>query len=324
MIKITGKYFRAALLGGCLLFTLESCSLPLTGTTGGGGYSAAATAVIASSEKNRTEQALGSGIWQAKTAEGTPYAEVWAENIDTFMTELEAIQSVAEERGVKLTGAEKKAMNRAADEYMQALTDGDKENLGGVTKEDVRKLYQDYLLAQRTAEDVSGNEALEVSDSEAKVIRVLYAVSDDRDAAQAVHDAAESGTDFATAARAEGLEVQNASPCRGECGDDPDEKTLEDAEFALAEGEESGVVESGGKYYVIRCVDDYDETATAARKEQMFRARLAAAFEQLLGGRVQKAASASDFRRAAAEYVKLQCPSEADFFEIYHKYADSL
>ena len=35
----------------------------------------------------------------------------------------------------------------------------------------------------------------------------------------------------------------------------------------------SGVVEENGKYYVILCVNDYDEAATQERKEWMVRQR---------------------------------------------------
>lgn len=48
--------------------------------------------------------------------------------------------------------------------------------------------------------------------------------------------------------------------------------------FSMASGEVSPVVEDGGKYYILRCENDYDEAATRVRKEQMIREKRSAAF----------------------------------------------
>ncbi len=54
--------------------------------------------------------------------------------------------------------------------------------------------------------------------------------------------------------------------------------------FSMASGEVSPVVEDGGKYYILRCENDYDEAATRVRKEQMIQGKEKRCLLQLLPG----------------------------------------
>ena len=124
-------------------------------------------------------------------------------------------------------------------------------------------------------ETITGDMNLEVSDSEAKVISVAQIQVSDRTRAEEIRSKIqEEGMDFFAAAKeySEDPEIKKQL-WYGLMGEEY-EKTA----FSMASGEVSPVVEDGGKYYILRCENDYDEAATRVRKEQMIREKRSAAF----------------------------------------------
>ena len=58
-------------------------------------------------------------------------------------------------------------------------------------------------------------------------------------------------------------------------------ENYEEAAFALEEGQISAPVESEGKYYIIKCIDSYNEEETAKRKSELSLARKDQAFRSI-------------------------------------------
>ena len=289
--------------------------------------------MIASTEKNRWEDVFGDGIWDVRTEEGTTYREELSREVDVFMRDLSVVCAAAEDAKTDLDRSETKAMRSAASEYYDCLSDEDREALGGVGKDDILALFEDYRLAQKYAQSLSESDALEVSDSEAKVIRVLSVAADDEETAEKFSSLVSGGEDFTAAARSLGLTAEEQAVGRGECGtEDFEAKALEDAEFALAEGGITDVMPSGGKYYVVKCIDDYDEEATYARRERISRQRLSLALYKICASYDEPAAPATPAALGTVENESAEisvadlpdCPEEADFFAIYEKYAAEL
>ncbi len=323
-MKHFGKLMGAAFLAGCLLLT-PGCAVPGSGGGKLEKYSSAQRAVIASTERNRWEEAFGSGILEMKTGEGTTFADELSSEVDGFMRDLRVVCAACGDHGVTLNRQEAKAAKSAAAEYDGSLTDAGRENLGGVSREEIQELYHDYLLAVKYAGELSGSGPLEVSDSEAKVIRVLRAAADDQETAEKLREAAAAGKDFTAEARALGLSPEECAVGRGECGtDDVEAKALEDAEFALARGDVTGVMPSGGKYYVAKCIDDYDEEATEERRERIGRQRVGAAMKKICSSYGEpEEPEGTPASLEPAESLP-DCPPEADFFAIFEKYRADL
>ena len=157
---------------------------------------------------------------------------------------------------------------------------------------------------------------LEVSDSEAKVIQISEVRTADREAAQAVSDSIEAGASLEKAAASEGLEVSSAKIGRADRGEDYDY-----AAFALETGEVSKVVEDQGEYCVIRCDNDYDQEATAQRKEQIYDARRQKAFQDIYSGFKEGITLNDSVKDWEALTLGGEAHAEnADFFEIYRKH----
>ena len=64
-------------------------------------------------------------------------------------------------------------------------------------------------------------------------------------------------------------------------GDRRTADALEEASFALEQDQVSGIVEQDGVYYILKCVNAYDQEATAARKEQMEEDRKKQVFQSI-------------------------------------------
>ena len=135
-----------------------------------------------------------------------------------------------------------------------------------IDRDVVESLYEDYWKAERLVETLTESVNLEVSDSEAKVITVDEIVLSDKDQAdEALKKVQMEGTDFMIVAK----EVSEDQEIEKKISRGLRPEAYEKAAYALATGETSDVIEADGKYYILRCVNDYDEAATKVRKEEM-------------------------------------------------------
>ena len=173
-------------------------------------------------------------------------------------------------------------------------------------------------LAEKLAGQLTDNVALEVSDSEAKVIHVKQIKTSDESEADAFQRAAsQEDADFQSCAEEAGLTVSDRVLGRGDESD-----AYEKEAFSLAEGAVSQVIHADDAYYVLKCTDDYDEDETAARKERIYEERKKRAFQEIYD-RFSNTISVSyssglwDSLDLTSEFEK----NDADFFEIYAEYA---
>lgn len=208
-------------------------------------------------------------------------------------------------------------MDRAAADYFGRLPQSAIDSMG-VTEADVQHIYEDYGLAEKLAGQLTDNVALEVSDSEAKVIHVSQIKTSDESEADAFQRAAsQEDADFQSCAEEAGLTVSDRVLGRGDESD-----AYEKEAFSLAEGAVSQVIHADDAYYVLKCTDDYDEDETAARKERIYEERKKRAFQEIYD-RFSNTISVSyssglwDSLDLTSEFEK----NDADFFEIYAEYA---
>ena len=282
-----GKGRRAAALAGAAL--LGAAAL-LTGCQGGlpifsrvkevEGYPLNQAMIVAATERNCYQEAYTDQLWDAVLdEEGTTAETFLLRQVEVFLKELKLVSQMAEEQGIGLDGEEQALVAQLAEEYYSGLTEGDLAYLG-VTQEDVEILYGDYALADKAVTELTGGADLEVSDSEAKVIGLQQIeVWDEATAERVWALTQEEGANFVSIAREYSVnpEIQRKL-ARGEGG-----QALEEAAFALAEGEVSGVIQSGQVYYIVKCVDDYDEEATRERKGELELLKKEQAFQEIYG-----------------------------------------
>lgn len=222
--------------------------------------------LIVATERNRYEQIYTSQIWDARVSEdGTTFQDYLLEQIRLFSEDILVIRAMADAYGITLDNGEKEQLRRLAQDYYSQLSAADKAYTGA-KEEDVLSLYQNYCLASKTVMELTKDAALEISDNEAKVIQLQQIVLPDRETAREVLMQAQAeGADFAALARANSLEDEIRRELgRGEAG-----PALEAEAFSLETGEISQVVEEGARFYILKCMNDYDQDATIKRKAEL-------------------------------------------------------
>ena len=276
-------------------------------------YGKAETMVIVTTERLRYEELYTDKIWDTVVDEsGTTFGETLMSQIHDFLKELKTMSRMADEEKITLSGKERELVKQAAAQYMENLKNaGDGSE---IDRDVVESLYEDYWKAERLVETLTESVNLEVSDSEAKVITVDEIVLSDRNQAdETLKKVQTEGTDFLTVAKAvsEAQEIEKKIS-RGMRSD-----AYEQAAYALSTGEISDVIESDGKYYILRCVNDYDEAATKARKEEMVREKRNEVFYETYSEYAAKVHLAKDDSLWKNLSITDGERTSADFFEIF-------
>lgn len=233
---------------------------------------------VAATERNRYQNVYTEQIWSAASGTGDLDFEAQLMNqIQEFFTEMTLVCAMAEEEQLELTAQETDAIGQLSREYFAQLTGGDRDFLQ-VSQQEIYELYSAYHRANRMVEEMTAQENLEISDAQAKVIQVQEIVLLDADRAkEALAAASAEGADFETVLR-QYSEEGGGTVSMGRT-EEPD--ALEEAAFALEQDQVSGIVEQDGVYYILKCVNAYDQEATAARKEQMEEDRKKQVFQSI-------------------------------------------
>ena len=285
-------------------------------------YGKAETMVIVTTERLRYEELYTDKIWDTVVDEsGTTFEETLLSQIHDFLKELKTMSRMADEEKVTLSGKERELAKQAAAQYMKELKNAGESS--EIDKDVVESLYEDYWKTEKLVETLTGSVNLEVSDSEAKVITVDEIVLSDKDQAdEALKKAQMEGTDFMTVAK----EVSEDQEIEKKISRGLRPEAYEKAAYALATGEISDVIEADGKYYILRCVNDYDEAATKIRKEEMVREKRNEAFYETYSEYAAKVHLAKDDSLWKNLSITDGERTSADFFEIFEtvcKGADS-
>lgn len=285
-------------------------------------YGKAETMVIVTTERLRYEELYTDKIWDTVVDElGTTFEETLLSQIHDFLKELKTMSRMADEEKVTLSGKERELAKQAAAQYMEELKNAGESS--EIDKDVVESLYEDYWKAEKLVETLTDSVNLEVSDSEAKVITVDEIVlSDKNQADEALKKVQTEGTDFMTVAK----EVSEDQEIEKKISRGLRPEAYEKAAYALSTGETSDVIEADGKYYILRCVNDYDEAATKVRKEEMIREKKNEAFYETYSEYAAKVHLAKDDSLWKNLSITDGEKTSADFFEIFEtvcKGADS-
>jgi foldase protein PrsA len=277
-------------------------------------YSLPQSMIILATERNRYQTIYTSQIWGIDLPGDQNFESYLVDQVKEFLQEMKMMNLLAENKGVTLTSGEKEKVRKASDEYFESLTKEDISYMK-VTQEDVRTMYEQYYLSNKVVTELTKDMNLEISDSEAKVIIVDEIVLKDKEQADHVLSLVTAeGADFSALAREYSIEeLVERQIGRGEVS-----KPYEEAAFALLAGDISPVVEEKGTYYIIKCVNDYDETATQERKSGLYRTRKKEAFDQIYNKfKEEHPITFSNEIWKDVKFSKEDKTTTTNFFEIY-------
>lgn len=242
------------------------------------GYTDSQTMLIIATERNRYRQIYTDQIWQVQVSEdGDTFQSYLLGEIQEFLRELKTMNLLADQEDITLTSQEKEQLRELADKYYASLTQEDRTYIGA-DKDDVYTMYEAYHRANKLVDELTRDVNLEISDSEAKVITVQEIKLSDGERAREVYgQVTAEGADFATIART----VSEDSTIDKSVGRSERSKSYEDPVFALEAGQISPVFEENGAWYIVKCINDYDEAATLERKQKLALQRKNLAFSQI-------------------------------------------
>lgn len=266
--------------------------------------------------QNQYEAVFGEEIWSAKGA-GTSLEEEAKDQVLAQLAQIKAMTLLAEEKGIVLESIEEDRAKAAGKEYFASLNDTEK-NLLGVEEKTVIEMYREYALAQKVYKQIVANVNPEISDDEARTITVLIIRLTDREKAKEVWEKAQQeGVDFESLATTESEDTAvRLSFGKGEIA-----QPIETAAFNLGKNEMSDIVESDGSFYILKCINTFDEAQTQLNKEKILEERQKEAFNQEYHAFVDALTrQINDELWDSVSFIRDENVTTDCFFEIYATY----
>ncbi|WP_130837652.1 peptidylprolyl isomerase [Lachnoclostridium sp. Marseille-P6806] len=274
---------------------------------------------------------LGDGLWNGgehKTLCGRMENVMLAR-----LSRVKALNLMAAGRGIALEETDREDAAEAAAEYYASLS-GEERERTGITEETLAAMYGEYALALRCYEYVTASIRTEISDDEARIVRVrsiLFRAGDGSGdspdgtararalaAAQSVLREIRAGGDF------DSLLLQYNEDSRSEyslsrSGEETSDALTETA-FSLDNGEISDVIETEEGYRIVRCISNFDRAETENNKARLLESRRAAAFGEQYDQFAEQVES--DMNRSAMEEIHPPdgaVPERESFFECFDR-----
>lgn len=271
----------------------------------GSTFSVSEAMLYLTTEKNLYEQSFGTDIWDKKIGDVT-FEEYVKNSVKNQLAEIKTMNLLAKEKKIKLSDEEKEKAESDAKNYFDALTDTEKKYMD-VKLETVSKAYMEYRLAEKVYEELVKDINPEISDADAKVIKVasIYAKTytidaegnrveyTDEEKANSRQDIEELLTEINNGGDFMSIAANNtdADQVEYQFGKGEMIKEFEDAAFLLKTDETSGIIETPDGYYIIKCISDYMADETQENKNVMIQNKKNEAFKEIYNPFVEKLSS---------------------------------
>lgn len=286
--------------------------------------------------QNQYESLYGPEIWQTKINDRT-LAESVKETILADLSQVKAMNLLAEKYGVQLSAQELETILQAATEYYESLNDTEIAILG-VTPEIVNGMYQEYALSQKVYDYIIKDINPEISDDEARTVTVdhIYIKTYEMDgtgtkidfSGEKKQEAYAKAQEILALAKEENsdfkeLVLQYSDGDKGSYsfGKGETEPELEEAAFSLATGEISDIIETEYGYHIMKCINTLDKEQTDANKKRIVEEKR----EEVFGEEYDAFAKdlTKDLNTSLWKSIGLvedEQVTTQDFFVIYRKY----
>ncbi len=251
--------------------------------------------------REQYEGYFGSEVWAVDFGNGKTFADMCKEDILNEIVQLKVITSMAESQGVLVTEDEADEIADTVREQMEEISDYDILRYH-IDTELLESIYHDNYLSSKIFDVITSDVDTMVSDDEARQaeLQVLALLTDGTDKnrneiamteeeraaigekAKELWEQAEEGADFESLATVHSdLAETSFIIGRGDWKEEYDRALFDEAAFSLKTGEISEVIDGPHGFYIIRCVNELDEDATAQAKEEIINERQDTAFRKL-------------------------------------------
>ena len=277
---------------------------------------------------NAYEDTFGSGLWDA----APEAAQTVRDEALGSLLQVKILNLMAERDLITLTDEEETAAAEAGIAYAASLSPEDRAYIG-LSETDIVMMMSDYAISRKEYAHLTESADLGISDDEARVITIRTIRTETEEAAReafallagsvAADPNAVSGTGGGAASFESVQEQYSTDPQREYTVSRADlPAAAEQAAFALETGAISGIVSAeDGYYYIILCVNHFDEAKTQANREAMIAQRL----EEAFAGVYEPFLAQQDVR-VNEELLEKQTAADASatstssFFAVYDEY----
>lgn len=233
--------------------------------------------------KNKYEPSLGEDVWNFAIEEGKTFSDMAKDELLSEISKIKIVTQEAEELDIALEDSEKEEIDAQVVEYMEKITEEDQKKYG-ITQDIVRHVLEDNYLADKVYTVTTNEVNTDISDEEAKQIKLQMLMvmtnGEDKNGTQITLDESQKETakkradsmremaletdDFETFATSN-TDASYVDITLGK-GDNPE---IETVAFSLKVGDISPVIETTEGYVILKLISDFDEDATAQKKEDI-------------------------------------------------------
>ncbi len=228
--------------------------------------------------KRQYETGLGKEVWSLQIEDSEKFEDYAKQEVVDNLTQLKIICQQAEKEGISLDEEERYEAGKAAKALLSEASEEDIRRFG-LDEECLTEIYKDNTLASKVFDVVTAQVDTNISDEDARQITIQYVMvstkdMDEQEKLKARKKAnklkkeakkTESFLNFASS-NSDAAEVEMTF------GWDNLPEEFGDAAMELKTGDISEVIEGNSGYYILYCISDFDEEATAAKKEALIEA----------------------------------------------------
>ena len=263
--------------------------------------------------------AYGINLWEYDDSQLEEGSTLEAYVKDVTLTELVNImcmEQLAKNQEITLTEEETKKAEKAAEEYYGSLS---KEELSyiGMDKSELKSCYKKYALAQKLYRTLIEGINEEVSDDEARVVRIQQIYVKSEETALLIQQKLAEKEKFENLANTYNeAPVMERHLARGEYA-----KVVDDVVFQLDNNEVSDMIVAEDGYYFIKCLNKFEQELTEENKENIIIKRREEQFDDKFIEFVNT--SMFELNEKAWEEIEIDTSGSIktdSFFEIYEKY----
>ena len=229
----------------------------------------------------------GDDMWSRNASDGKTYEESIKKTLLDDLKNMALLEEHMEDYDVKLTKADKKAINDAAKEFDKANSQKKKDKVSG-SKENVKRVMTLMAIEQKMRAAIVADANVKVTDEEAtqkhmQYVEFDYSTTSDsssssdttvseaekkktKETAEAFAKGAKTAEDFAAYATEQGTEAKDATFDSDSVS--PSKEVVKAAD-KLGEGETTDVIEGDTACYVAKVTSLNDKTATETKKQSM-------------------------------------------------------
>lgn len=284
---------------------------------------------------NEYRNSLGDEIWYGSYHDDL--VEMARNKALSRISKVKALNLMAEEEGIVLDAENASEADEVATQYFDALSGDAKESLD-LTLEDVQDMYREYALADYMYDKVTASIQTEISDDEARIVKVesiLFSTRnedgsqmDDNakngilETAQKVLRQIRNGADFDSLI----LEYNDDSESSYSLSRSEDGTTdaFTEAAFALDKDEVSDIIETDDGYRIVKCINNFDRSETESNKVKLLESRKGTAF----GEQFDKFEETLETNMNDKLWASVGEPDKdittSEFFELYSKSFDTV